>query len=300
MVDIELGSDEVVILDSTDVGKGGFSSSFSDELVLTNHSIVCVEKGIFGRVKNVQRYQLNNIKIYNGLAQAIASNPRDKCGLALTVYFLNYKETFFFSPSSWKELREWVESINELLTGVRCGFKPEDIGMKKPIGEQLASIIESARPVAEGVGGQVSGAFEAVKGGVAGATSQISSIAESAKPVAVQAVKTATPFAPLVAAAMLPNNRASEAIVDMMSCTVDGADVSCRDSVKRCNAKTSDENAFSQEERAMEKVGNQAPNTGGISIDQQIEIVQKLKALLDAGILSQEEFDAKKKEVMGL
>ena len=61
MVDIELGSDEVVILNSTDVGKGGFSSSFSDELVLTNHSIVYVEKGIFGRVKNVQRYQLNNI-----------------------------------------------------------------------------------------------------------------------------------------------------------------------------------------------------------------------------------------------
>ena len=36
------------------------------------------------------------------------------------------------------------------------------------------------------------------------------------------------------------------------------------------------------------------------SIDQQLEIVKKLKEALDAGILSQDEFDAKKKEVLGL
>jgi len=37
-----------------------------------------------------------------------------------------------------------------------------------------------------------------------------------------------------------------------------------------------------------------------LSLDQQIEAVKKLKDLLDAGILSQDEFEAKKKEVMGL
>ena len=36
------------------------------------------------------------------------------------------------------------------------------------------------------------------------------------------------------------------------------------------------------------------------SIDQQLETVKKLKEALDAGILTQEEFDAKKKEVLGL
>lgn len=35
------------------------------------------------------------------------------------------------------------------------------------------------------------------------------------------------------------------------------------------------------------------------SLDEQIEAVKKLKELLDAGILSQDEFDAKKKQVMG-
>jgi len=37
-----------------------------------------------------------------------------------------------------------------------------------------------------------------------------------------------------------------------------------------------------------------------VSVDQQIETLKKLKELLDAGILSEDEFNAKKKEIMGL
>ncbi|MDQ0154137.1 SPFH domain-containing protein [Robertmurraya andreesenii] len=44
----------------------------------------------------------------------------------------------------------------------------------------------------------------------------------------------------------------------------------------------------------------QAEIKNAMSLDEQIEIVKKLKELLDAGILSQEEFDLKKKEVMML
>ncbi len=40
--------------------------------------------------------------------------------------------------------------------------------------------------------------------------------------------------------------------------------------------------------------------TAGLTLDQQIEMVKKLKDLVDAGVLTQDEFDAKKKEVMGL
>lgn len=41
-------------------------------------------------------------------------------------------------------------------------------------------------------------------------------------------------------------------------------------------------------------------STPGLSLDEQIESVRKLKDLVDAGILSQDEFEAKKKQVMGL
>ena len=37
-----------------------------------------------------------------------------------------------------------------------------------------------------------------------------------------------------------------------------------------------------------------------LTYDEQFEALSKMKSLLDAGILTQEEFDAKKKEILGL
>lgn len=36
------------------------------------------------------------------------------------------------------------------------------------------------------------------------------------------------------------------------------------------------------------------------SLDEQLDILKKLKELLDAGILTQDEFDMKKKQILGL
>lgn len=37
-----------------------------------------------------------------------------------------------------------------------------------------------------------------------------------------------------------------------------------------------------------------------MNIEQQIDAVKKLKELLDIGVLTQQEFDAKKKDILGL
>ena len=44
----------------------------------------------------------------------------------------------------------------------------------------------------------------------------------------------------------------------------------------------------------------QAQTEDTVSLDSQIEALKKLKDLLDTGIISQEEFDAKKKQILGL
>lgn len=49
-----------------------------------------------------------------------------------------------------------------------------------------------------------------------------------------------------------------------------------------------------------QNLGVQAEIKQSMSLDEQIEIVKKLKGLLDAEILSQDEFDAKKREILGL
>ena len=47
-------------------------------------------------------------------------------------------------------------------------------------------------------------------------------------------------------------------------------------------------------------VGELKSNQPAMSFDEQIETLKKLKELVDAGVLSQEEFDKKKREIMGL
>lgn len=49
-----------------------------------------------------------------------------------------------------------------------------------------------------------------------------------------------------------------------------------------------------------QNLGPNAESKSTLSINDQIETLKKLKGLLDAGILSQEEFDIKKKEIMGM
>lgn len=51
-----------------------------------------------------------------------------------------------------------------------------------------------------------------------------------------------------------------------------------------------------------DKTGNDTPEQDkpSLTFDEQIQAVTKLKELLDQGILTQEEFDTKKKEIMGL
>ena len=49
-----------------------------------------------------------------------------------------------------------------------------------------------------------------------------------------------------------------------------------------------------------QNLGPTAETKSKMSLDEQIETLKKLKELVDIGILTQEEFDAKKKEIIGL
>ena len=49
-----------------------------------------------------------------------------------------------------------------------------------------------------------------------------------------------------------------------------------------------------------QNLGPTAETKSKMSLDEQIETLKKLKELVDIGILTHEEFDAKKKEIMGL
>lgn len=116
---LELQHNEVVLLTAEGVAHGGRTAGYTDELILTNLNLVVVKKGAFGKIKATQAFPLNQIKIYNGQAQAVTS--KDATGFeSLDVYLLDRQERFRFSPATRAtrgQARQWAAQINQVITG---------------------------------------------------------------------------------------------------------------------------------------------------------------------------------------
>ena len=66
------------------------------------------------------------------------------------------------------------------------------------------------------------------------------------------------------------------------------------------NSSTVKEVAEIAKDVIKETRSNNSDKKEQLTYEEQIDTLNKMKALLDAGILTQEEFDAKKKEILGL
>lgn len=73
MTKINLLPHETIILRDSVVqhDRGGLIDLYSDELVLTNVALVVIHKSIMGGVKDIQRFSLDQIKVVNGVPQAL-------------------------------------------------------------------------------------------------------------------------------------------------------------------------------------------------------------------------------------
>ncbi len=111
---LDLAPDEVVILESTGISHGGALAGYTDDLILTNHSLIHLKKGLFGSVKATTRYPLSDIKVFNEQAQAKLGKQQNGSP-QLEVFFVNGVETFGFQFK--KDVVKFVESINKIITG---------------------------------------------------------------------------------------------------------------------------------------------------------------------------------------
>lgn len=106
-----LQPNEFVILPETTVERG--TSAHSNELELTNQNLICTSKGMFGNVKNVLLYPVNQIKRVNGKPQV---RMRKSSGgyPTLEISFANGTSESFRFVSNERTVREWITEINKL------------------------------------------------------------------------------------------------------------------------------------------------------------------------------------------
>ena len=235
-------------------------------LILTNKRVIfCWSSGIFASKQEEMSFPVGNIKVVNGLAQVKpAKSKREDSTYKLTFFLANRQETFYFpNKTSISSIKNWVQEINLLLTGESRGWNPQDIGL-----------LDVAR------------ALETVKKGVTeaaiAAKSTSDHVAESAIPIAKNAFEAAKPLIPVAAAAASampsPAGKLAGAVLGTIGSMKEHGDL----------ASSAEQSSCPTEEAAKD------------SLDAKIDQVKKLKELLDCGVLTQEEFDAKKRELLAL
>ncbi|MCC8140802.1 MAG: hypothetical protein LIO67_10995 [Lachnospiraceae bacterium] len=126
MASYNLESEEAIILQSSCVMHGGLMSAYTDEIILTNMNFIYVSKGIFGNVKNIMKYPLESIKVYQGIAQALVAKAQNG-DEALQINFEQGTEIYCFQNDPEEETEKWVNGINRIITGSPSPYiQPED------------------------------------------------------------------------------------------------------------------------------------------------------------------------------
>lgn len=141
MVDLGLQSNEGIIIQSSGVRNVREKRTYEDSLILTNINIIYINKGLFGKVKGINKYPLNQIKIVDGQAQVIIGNGNIGTVPQLQIFFKQGQEAFEFQ-SGKKEILKWVNEISVLLTGVPSPSSNK-VGMFIPGSEELANTMKN-------------------------------------------------------------------------------------------------------------------------------------------------------------
>lgn len=277
----ELMPDERILLKGSSV-RHHFMSAYTDELVLTNKALIHVDLGLFNNHKGTTRYMFDNVsqviigEAFNGEKQ-------------LEVYHDGNMDDFAFQSGNDHELKVWELAINDQLSGrgdvfdaqyysdlmeavEREGDEEQREELAKAvdasfIGGIAKSVLSSgdisARGVMRGVKKQ---AFaKAATGVMSGMGIDIESETQGAR----QRTKSASTFKQKMEYAQIERRQLAE------------------------------QAAARQKEPAPESAA-QPQAQPAMSLSDQAAALKSFKELLDMGVITQEEFDKKKRQIMDL
>lgn len=150
MEKLDLQPNEAPVLKAENVAYGD-SSSFSNELVLTNLNLILIKKGFFGKTKDVLYFPLNEIKIVNNKVQALAGK-RKNGNSQLEVYFRSGDvQCFSFNVAIMRmEVAKWANAIcNQLSQGIEDGYNPNAFAIPgaKAVAESLKGTVDTFKTV---------------------------------------------------------------------------------------------------------------------------------------------------------
>lgn len=115
MIDYDLRSDEAVLVECSDVTlNDGKLFSSAGTLVLTSRNILFATTNMFGKVKNIDRHPLSDVKVYDDKAQVKID---EKLGepATITIFFKNGQISYTANEKG--RAKEFVNQLNKVVTG---------------------------------------------------------------------------------------------------------------------------------------------------------------------------------------
>ncbi|WP_051656485.1 zinc ribbon domain-containing protein [Butyrivibrio sp. AE3004] len=295
-----LDYDEIVILKETSVAHGGVMAMYTDELVLTNKKIICISKGMFGGTKKIYHYPLDQIKVFNGMPQ-VRQGKYSNGTATLDVYMVDGEDQFSFQTKNKKTISTWIYEINKLFGietvqgGSENGADDDTVlGAFKEVGEEFKDV---GREIAEQFG------FKLKKKNTVGVNNNGNTSAANGINTGLKCSACGNPitagakFCPSCGAA-IGLKKPAEVTPQEIICPNCGKKLD--PSLRFCTECGTELVASTTTEKSADttNISVDVPPKGTLAVDQQIELLQKLKSLVDAGVISQEEFEAKKKEIL--
>ena len=118
MATYQLQSNEGVVLQETGIcyEPNKLSTAYTDELILTNLTLIHVRKGIFMGTKGVRYIPLNQVKVIGGKCQALVGKAQNGHAI-LQIYTQQGTEEFAFQTKAKKKAGIWANEISRLVTG---------------------------------------------------------------------------------------------------------------------------------------------------------------------------------------
>ena len=124
MEPFKLSRDEGIVLRASSVAVNA-PTPYTNDAVLTNQNIIVIKKGIFGNVKDVEYYPLDELKIINNKPQALVGKHRN--GTArLEAYFQDGSTLYLsFNTVTRMMAQKWATEIQkQLVDEEEDGYSP--------------------------------------------------------------------------------------------------------------------------------------------------------------------------------
>lgn len=313
-----LDHDEIIILKETNVATSNtLIPMYTNDLILTNKKIIYLIKNMFGGTKKTFYYPLDQIKSYNGVPQVQQGKSSSSGTLSLDIYMLNGEAHFSFESKNKKKIATWIEEIRNLFGVPQWNEMSENtnnddsiIGAFKDIGEEFK---DTGIQIAEAFGFSFkskkknNSLSSHIPTNINLANYPISSAVDD-NSVGDDGIRCASCGKILPPGSLFCTECGAAVAVpvadEKQHLQTDG--IVCPSCGKRlapglrfcteCGAEIKISNTGNPE--PQNKTETETTTSEKLTIEQQIELLQKLKSLLDTGIISQEEFEKKKKEIL--